>query len=162
MRSLPVFIQRILTSGVIASVASTAALAVLAQREGKTASQPLNATSHWLHGEKAASFKGLDVSRTAVGFATHTAATIFWAVFFEGWIALRRRKRDLPLMKDALLMAAVAAAVDYSATPKRFTPGWEFVLSKKSMAAAYTALAVGLAAGAILADAADRAPTGSV
>ena len=47
-------------------------------------------------------------------------------------------------------MSAVAAAVDYGATPKRFTPGWEFVLSKKGMAFAYAGLAVGMAAGALL------------
>jgi hypothetical protein len=152
---MTVVIKRILVSGLVASATSTAALALLAQKEGRGGGQPLNATSHWLHGKKAAGIKSLDVSHTAVGFATHTAATIFWAVFFEGWIAARRPKRGVPLIKDALLMSVVAAAVDYGATPKRFTPGWEFVLSKKSMAFAYAAMAVGLAAGALINDAAD-------
>jgi hypothetical protein len=40
--------------------------------------------------------------------------------------------------------------VDYEATPKRFTPGWELVLSKRSMAATYVAMALGLAAAAML------------
>ena len=43
-------------------------------------------------------------------------------------------------------MAAVAAAVDYGATPKRFTPGWELVLSKRSMASVYAAMAAGFVA----------------
>jgi hypothetical protein len=47
-------------------------------------------------------------------------------------------------------MSAIAAAVDYIATPKRFTPGWEFVLSKRSMAATYAAMALGMAAGALI------------
>ncbi|MGI4798916.1 MAG: hypothetical protein ACRYG8_33725 [Janthinobacterium lividum] len=53
-------------------------------------------------------------------------------------------------MRDALVMSAVAAAVDYGATPKRFTPGWEFVLSKKGTAFAYGGLALGLGIGALL------------
>ena len=46
-------------------------------------------------------------------------------------------------------MAAIAAIVDYGATPKRFTPGWEFVLSKRSMAVTYGAMALGLALGGL-------------
>ena len=49
-------------------------------------------------------------------------------------------------------MAAVAAAVDYLATPKRFTPGWEFVLSKRAMALTYAAMAAGLFVGAYVTD----------
>ena len=44
-------------------------------------------------------------------------------------------------------MAGVAALVDYRATPKRFTPGWEFVLTPGAMAVAYAALGAGLALG---------------
>ena len=49
------------------------------------------------------------------------------------------------------MVSAIAAAVDYGATPKRFTPGWELVLSKRAMAAAYLAMAAGLAVGALVA-----------
>ena len=73
---------------------------------------------------------------------------MFWAVLFEHWVGVRRPAAALPLVRDALAMSAIAAAVDYGVTPKRFTPGWEFVLSKRSMAAAYAAMALGLAAGA--------------
>ena len=47
------------------------------------------------------------------------------------------------------MSAGISAVVDYQATPKRFTPGWEFVLTPGAMAAAYFALAAGLAAGAV-------------
>ena len=46
-------------------------------------------------------------------------------------------------------MAAIAAIIDYGATPKRFTPGWEFVLSKQSMAVTYAAMALGLTLGGL-------------
>lgn len=139
-----------IASAAFASATSTAALALLARAEGKGALQPVNATSHWLNGEQAGSFRKADLAHTAVGYATHHAATLFWAVLFERWIGPRRPLAALPMLRDALLMSAVAAAVDYGATPKRFTPGWEFVLSKRSMATAYAAMAAGLAAGALL------------
>ena len=79
-----------LVSGTAASVTSTLALAVVSRAESKTASQPINASSHWLHGNEAGSFKGVDVAHTAVGYVTHHAATLFWAVLFERWIGTRR------------------------------------------------------------------------
>ena len=139
-----------LISGTIASAASTAALALLARAEGKGALQPVNSTSHWMNGEQAAASTRADLAHTAVGYATHHAATVFWAVLFERWVGLRRPAAVLPLARDAVVLSAIAAAVDYGATPKRFTPGWEFVLSKRSMAAAYAAMALGLAAGALV------------
>ena len=139
-----------LVSGSCASLASAAALAVAARFEGRAAIQPINATSHWLNGEDAGSYTGLDGAHTAVGYATNHAASLFWAVFFEAWLAWRRPAGAASMLRDASVMSAIAAAVDYGATPKRFTPGWEFVLSRKGMAFAYAGLAVGLAAGASL------------
>ena len=48
--------KRALVSGSIASLASTAALAVLARTEAKGVLQPVNATSHWLNGDRAGDF----------------------------------------------------------------------------------------------------------
>ena len=45
-------------TGTVASLASTAALALLARSQGKAAVQPTNSTSHWLHGDKAALVRG--------------------------------------------------------------------------------------------------------
>ena len=145
-----------LVSGSCASFGSAAALALAARVEGKAAVRPINATSHWLNGEAAGSHEDFDGAHTVVGFLTNHVASIFWAVFFEAWHARRRLAGPFPMLRDALIMSAVAAAVDYGATPKRFTPGWEFVLSKKGMAVAYGGLAVGLAAGALLTQSARR------
>jgi hypothetical protein len=136
-------------SGTAASITSTIALALLARAEGKTASQPINATSHWLNRSEAGSFEGIDIAHTAVGYATHHAATLFWAVLFEWWIGRRRPLPILRLFQHALATSAVAVVVDYGATPQRLTPGWELVLTKRSMAVAYGAMAVGLALGAV-------------
>ena len=141
---------RAAVSGTAASVASTVALGLVARAEGKAALQPLNATSHWLNGNRAGEFGGADLAHTAVGYATHHAATIFWALFFERWIAARPALSPASVMQRALALSAIAAAVDYGPTPKRFTPGWELVLSKRSMAVVYGAMAAGLAAGALM------------
>jgi hypothetical protein len=140
-----------LVTGTAASVISTAALALLARREGKSAFQPTNATSHWLHGDRAASHREPDAAHTLVGYATHHASAQFWAVPFEAWLATRPPRTPAGLLRDACAMSAIAAAVDYGVTPKRLTPGWELVLSKRSMAATYGAMALGLAAGALVA-----------
>ncbi len=141
--------RRVLVSGTAASVASTAALAALARAENKHALQPVNATSHWLHGPQAASFPEADLGHTLVGYATHQAACLLWAALFEGWIARRPTHGSLFVLKRACAVSTLAALVDYRATPRRFTPGWELVLSRRSMAATYAAMALGLLAGTL-------------
>jgi hypothetical protein len=136
-----------LLTGTVACLASAAALALLARAEGKGALRPINATSHWLHGEKAAECDKPDAMHTLIGFATHYASAVFWALPFEYWRARRHPPSAGRLLRGACVTSAVAAAVDYGATPKRFTPGWELVLGKRSMVAAYGVLALGLALG---------------
>ncbi len=150
MASWAAVLGRAAVSGSVASVTSSVALGALAAMEGKGVLQPVNATSHWRHGERAAVVRSPDLAHTAVGYATHHAATVFWALLFEAGIARRRPVTPLPMLGYAVAMSAVACVVDYTATPRRFTPGWEFVLSQRSMAAAYGAMAAGLAAGALL------------
>jgi hypothetical protein len=41
--------------------------------------QPINATSHWLHGEEAGKIKQVDAIHTGAGYATHHAACVLWA-----------------------------------------------------------------------------------
>ena len=141
--------RSILCAGTVASLTSAAALALGSRIEGKGAFRPLNATSHWLRGETAARRDDVDLAHTGVGYTTHLAATIFWAALFEA--LLRMRSRPVPMLAAAALTSAVAAAVDYGVTPRRFTPGWEFALTKTSMGAGYAAMAVGLAVGRRLA-----------
>ncbi len=133
---------RALVSGSCGCLASVAALALVAKVEGKAAAQPLNATSHWLNGDRAARFRGIDAARTGTGLATHLAATMFWASLFEAWEGARHRPGRFG---RAAAMSAFAAVVDYTVTPHRFTPGWELVLSKGGMALIYAAMAAGFA-----------------
>lgn len=141
-----------LVTGSVASLVSAASLALLGRIEGQGVARPLNATSHWLHGDGAAAFGRPDSAHTLVGYGTHHASCLFWALPFQLWLSRRPRRPATGLLRDAAAMSAIAAAVDYGATPRRFTPGWELVLSKRAMLGAYAALAVGLAAGARLSE----------
>ena len=119
---------RALVTGAVANLCLDVGLAIAAETERKAPLRPLNATSHWLNGDIAATTGQADLRRTGVGLATNQAACLFWAVPFEIWQSRRPARGRAALMRDAVVMAAVAAAVDYGATPKRFTPGWELVL----------------------------------
>lgn len=139
-------------TGTVAALVSAAALAALAKAEGKGALQPVNATSHWVQGDDAAKVELPTAGHTLVGFVTHHLSAIFWAAPFEAWLAANPPRTLMTLLRDAFVTSGIAWAVDYGATPKRFTPGWELVLSKKSMFASYVALAFGLAAGALVSE----------
>ncbi|GLI94005.1 hypothetical protein [Methylocystis echinoides] len=136
-------------TGLVAACVSAAALAAAAKLEGKSALQPINATSHWLNGDAAARVELPTARHTLVGFGTHVLSAIFWAAPFEAWLALNPPRTPEALLRDAAAMSGIAAVVDYGATPKRFTPGWELALSKVSMLAAYLAFTLGLAGGAL-------------
>jgi hypothetical protein len=148
----------IAVGGTLASLTSAVALAVVSENEGESPARPMNATSHWWRGDRAASVRRVDAAHTGLGYATHLAATLFWAAIFRQWTARRPPAAPLPMLRDAMAMSAIAATVDYTITPHRFTPGWELALSKRSMAMAYAAMGVGLAAGALLTQRRDRPP----
>ncbi|MBP2236399.1 hypothetical protein J2Z31_002913 [Sinorhizobium kostiense] len=137
-------------SGTIASLVTTAALALFAGLERRSVFQPTNATSHWLHGENAGRIRIADAKHTLLGYCTHHLSAIFWALPFEAWLAADRSREPTVVLRKAALTAAVAYLVDYHLVPKRLTPGWETVLSKRSIGMTYAALALGLAAGAML------------
>jgi hypothetical protein len=149
MQPLHLLLRSVLT-GSVASIAIAAALGWLARREGKRPLQPMNATSHWLHGERAGRLRRVDAAHTLLGYATHHASAIFWALLFEGLLG-RGRHTPPTLLGTAAAVAGTAALVDYGIVPKRLTPGWELTVSKEAVAGAFVVMALGLAAGALIA-----------
>ena len=71
-------------------------------------------------------------------------------MFFETSLVIRPERTPAAILGRAAAIATLAAIVDYTITPKRFTPGWELVLSKRSMALTYAAMAVGFAGTALI------------
>jgi hypothetical protein len=75
--------KRALLPGTLASVFSTGVLTWLGYRQLRKPFAPTNATSHWLWGD-AESFNSLEPSvfHTAIGYATHHASALMWAMFY--------------------------------------------------------------------------------
>jgi hypothetical protein len=123
--------------GTIASAVSAIVLGFLAKAEGASPLQPINASSHWLHGEEAGKVKELEAKHTPVGLATHQGASVSWATLFE---TMRLGKPDAgpgTIARDAIAVSMIAAIVDYGLVPKRLTPGWEEPLPIRSVAGGF-------------------------
>lgn len=128
-------------SGTVVGIASSLVLALAAKAEGKHPVQPTNATGHWFLGDEAARVRTVDARHTLLGFSTHQGASIFWAAVYQ---AVRSIWPGRTASVDAVGVSALAAFVDYVVVPKRLTPGWEKVVSPRSIALAYGAMAVAL------------------
>lgn len=153
-------VVRALTSGNVAGLATTAAVAVAGKREAGSALAPVNATSHILWGDAAGRQDAASLKYTVPGFLLNHLSAIFWASFYEAWFSRRGRSGGAArtLVKPvlgAMVVSGGAYLTDYYLVPKRFTPGWEKRLSGKSLAAIYGMLALGLVATDLL-DAARR------
>lgn len=154
MKALPDSVSRTgmraALTGTVANLVLTAALAGLARAEGRHPLRPFNAPSQWLHGRGAGRMTRADLSHTGLGFLTNHGASILWALPLQ-FLLSRLGLRSAPaVLGGSALVSALAALVDYGILPRRLSPGWEEALPKRSVAAAFGALAIGLAAGALL------------
>ena len=135
-----------LISGALASVLSTAVLALAGQIENRRPAGPINGPSQWVYGRSAAHRRRASLRYTLTGFAIHHAMATGWAWIHESLFGGGKARQTLPQrLGRAAVTAAVANFVDYKLTPKRLQPGFEQQLSKKSLFAVYAAFAVGLA-----------------
>jgi hypothetical protein len=118
--------------------------------EGKHPLAPLNASSHWLFGNKKIKLDRFDPHQTLIGLATHHASAIFWALVYElGSVGLGPVRYGGAAAGPT---AVFAAFLDYGLLPRRLTPGWELALSKRSVSAGFLLLGLGLAFGHHLVD----------
>jgi hypothetical protein len=138
------FVGRVLLSGAAASLTSALAAAIASRIENRHAARPMNAVAHIYDGGAPPARNGRGSRNTAVGITIHTAASLWWAVFFE---ALPPRLRT---GAGAALVSAIAYVVDYHFVHRRFRPGFEAHLSPRSLFAVYATLAGGYALGAVL------------
>jgi hypothetical protein len=151
LRPEPDLLFDILWSGVLGSVVSALAAGAVARAEGRGALQPLNATSHWVHGHSAGRVRRLDVAHTGIGLLTHIVSALFWAVPYSLWLQRKPERPAEEIIVGGAATAAMAATVDYLAMPRRLTPGWELALSRRGIGVIFGGLALGLAGGALLA-----------
>ena len=146
-----------LVRGTGAAVASALAIAACSRRETGAPLAGINAVSHWAWGDADARRDGFTWRHTVLGALTHGAAAVFWAYCFERLLAPRRTEvTPARLAGEAAATSALAAAIDYTVTPRRFTPGYELRLSRGSLVAVYVAFAAGLALASGLLPAGER------
>ena len=69
--------------GAVASVLSTAVLALASRRATGSWSACLNATSHWVWGDEAADHLEPSLRYTGLGYLIHHGASCFWATLYE-------------------------------------------------------------------------------
>lgn len=150
MKKWQVVLTQSVLSGSLASIFSTAVLAIAGRRQAGSAIAPINAVSHWRWGHEALHRESIDLPHTGLGYLTHHMSSIFWAGLYAGLCRNAPASRSAPgIIAGAVGATAVAYVVDYQLVPKRLTPGFEHQLSTDAMVAVYAAIALGLAAGAL-------------
>ena len=113
------------------------------KQEGEAGWRPINSISHILWGSDAAYRRPFTMRYTISGLLLNVVACGFWAWIFR---LLRSRKRPSFMRSSArsLGISLLAYLTDYYLIPRRFTPGFELCLSRRSFRWIYGALAVGL------------------
>ena len=133
-------------SGTLAAAAVTLVASIASRRATGSYASALNATSHFLWGDRAARRHAYSWKYTGIGFAANYGASVFWALFYE-LLGRGKRRSAKHALRDGALVSALAYVVDYHVVPKRLTPGFELRLPRRALAGVYAALAVGLALG---------------
>ncbi len=142
---------RVLICGLIAGSLSLAMMARRGQVDTGHVLLPLNAPSHWLHGNPALVQTAPSRRYTVWGVVIHQASSLMWATLFDQMLRQRRQPPTLPaLSATAAGVTAVAALVDLRLVPHRLTPGFQHHLSTRSLALVYATFGAGLLLGALL------------
>lgn len=138
-----------LTTGAVATTATTLAVAALGAAEDGNPVAPINAVSHIVWGDEAARVEHADVRHTAVGAALNAAAVTGWAGVHELLMPSDGPRGLGQALVTGAAVSALAYVTDYHVVPKRFTPGFEKRLSGRSLFGVYAVLALALAAGSL-------------
>ena len=138
-------IRQILITSAVSSLAVAATAVVCGKAEGRSAWRPINAISHIVWGRKAAQKKLFTPRYTGMGLVLNGVACGFWAFLY------RRCRRSMQApdsftasVGSGIAVSALAYVTDYYVVPRRFTPGFELILSRRSFPWIYGALAAGL------------------
>jgi len=139
------FWSRTIAAGCLSGMTVAGAAAWRAQMEGQSGWGPINAISHIVWGPQAAAQQRFTAKYTGSGLLLNALACGFW-----GWLyGVMGRYRPAPHSYSrsagrGIVVAALAYITDYYLVPRRFTPGFELSLTRRSFPWLYGALAVGL------------------
>lgn len=137
--------RQALVSGTAASLLSAAVMSLAGKLERNAPAGPLNGPSQWIHGRQAAYRRRASLRHTLTGFLIHHVSAFGWALLHERVFGRHKEAQTrAQRLRNAAITATAANFVDYKLTPKRLQPGFETQLSRKSMAAIYASVAIGL------------------
>lgn len=134
----------------MASITSTAALALCGKVEEGALSGPINGPSQWLWGASEAYTKETTWRHTATGYAIHHLMSVLWATLYENACRAEEHKGLAHVCLDALSVTSFAYVVDYHVAPRRLRPGFKKHLGPRSIFTVYAAFAAGLALTTLL------------
>ena len=145
------WLQDSLSTGAVATVATTVAAAACGQAEDGHVIAPINAVSHILWGDEAATHEEPSYQYTLPGLALNAVAVTGWAGVHEllfGKAAAQGRTAEVLL--GGAFVSALAFVTDHRVVPDRLTPGFEKRLSNGSLLGIYGTLAIALGVGSLL------------
>jgi hypothetical protein len=137
---------RTMVSGCASGLAVAAAAAWRARVEGRSAWRPINGMSHMVWGRRAAVQERVTVRYTGSGLLLNALACGFWACLYHLLPVPRGPVYFVRSAGRAIGVSILAYVTDYYLVPRRFTPGFELSLSRRSFPWVYGALAAGLVA----------------
>jgi hypothetical protein len=137
-------------TGSTGALTSMIAAMIGGHKDSRQADAPVNAVSHIAWDSAPPRHPGKNAINTWTGVALHTGASIFWATIFEVVFGRPARSGVARAVAASAATSLGAYITDYYVVSKRFRPGYEAYLSRKSMFVVYAALAAGLALGASL------------
>jgi hypothetical protein len=127
------FWSRTIAAGCLSGMTVAGAAAWRAQIEGQSGWGPINAISHIVWGPQAAAQQRFTAKYTGSGLLLNALASGFW-----GWLyGVMGRYSAAPNSYSrsagrGIVVAAVASITDYYLVPRRFTPGFELSLTRRS------------------------------
>ncbi len=136
-------ISNIAVTGLWTAAATGVAVMVAAVQEHKSMFAPINAISHILFGDAAIGVKRPIPKFLFSGLVLNLFAMFGWAALAElGYQFLHiTRGQVLATILVSVVVTVVAYVTDFILVPKRFTPGFERIISQRALVAVYGVLA---------------------
>ena len=148
----PATLPTILIVAVLGAVVTMAVLMSVTLREKKPALEGVNAISHIFFDKQALGQANFSAKYTLSALLLNFGAMLGWAAVAEAsFVLLKLPPREFTTSAMvAIVVSVMAYVVDFHVVPKRLTPGFELVISKRSLLIIYVGLAVAFFIGAML------------
>lgn len=147
--TVSLFIHNTLVMGTWAMLFVVMSLLAVAKAERIPLWQPVHAVSHILFGDKVLHEARFHAKYWVSGFVLNAGAMYGWAVVAElGYLWLSLKAGDLiTAVLMAIALTIIAFITDFHIVPKRYTPGFEKVISRYALYTVYLCLAIGFVFG---------------